>query len=212
MQFFYQEKTYPVIIVRKNIKNTYIRINASLEIIVHTNLFQSDFQIENLLREKESVIQRMIQRLEEKKLSANEIRILGKIYDIIYCDSFEKVEKIDHKIFVKDDKALKCYIRQELSSLFQTRLLINYDRFEENIPFPKLKIRNMKTRWGVCNTKDKIITLNTQLLEYPLEELDYVIIHELAHFIEANHSPSFWKIVEKYIPDYKKRRKKLKQE
>ena len=68
----------------------------------------------------------------------------------------------------------------------------------------------MKTRWGVCNIRDNSVTLNSKLIEYDIEELDYVIIHELSHFIHFNHSKAFWNQVEKYTPNYKQIRKKLK--
>ena len=68
----------------------------------------------------------------------------------------------------------------------------------------------MKTRWGVCNTKNYNITLNRELIKYDISCLDYVIVHELAHLIEANHSKQFWQIVEKYYPNYKNCRKILR--
>ena len=86
-----------------------------------------------------------------------------------------------------------------------------YNKFEEKIPKPNLKIRTMKTRWGVCNRKSKTITLNTRLLEYDISCLDYVIVHELSHFIHPNHSSEFWNLVGKYYPKYKECRKMLKE-
>ena len=68
----------------------------------------------------------------------------------------------------------------------------------------------MKTRWGVCNKRDNSVTLNSKLMEFDLEKLDYVIIHELAHFIHFNHSKDFWNLVCKYEPNYKKIRKEMK--
>ena len=61
-----------------------------------------------------------------------------------------------------------------------------------------------------CNTKNKIITLNSELLKKEIPLIDYVIIHEMAHFYEGNHGKKFWNIVSLAIPDYKERRKKLK--
>ena len=69
----------------------------------------------------------------------------------------------------------------------------------------------MKTRWGVCNTKNNNVTLNYELYKYDIGCLDYVIVHELSHFIEANHSKKFWMVVEKYYPNYKEMRKKLRE-
>lgn len=75
---------------------------------------------------------------------------------------------------------------------------------------PVLKVRQMKTRWGVCNIVKKQITLNLLLAEKPKEAIEYVILHEYAHFIQANHSPAFWAVVAQYMPDYKMRRALLK--
>ena len=69
----------------------------------------------------------------------------------------------------------------------------------------------MKTRWGVCNIRDNSVTLNTKLIEYDIEKLDYVIIHELSHFIHFNHSKAFWNQVSIYTPNYKQIRKDLKE-
>ena len=69
----------------------------------------------------------------------------------------------------------------------------------------------MKTRWGVCNRRDNVITLNTELLKKDIDLIDYVIIHELCHFYEANHSKKFWDLVSIYYPDYKNARKRLKE-
>ena len=68
----------------------------------------------------------------------------------------------------------------------------------------------MTSRWGVCNTKSKVITLNTELFKYDIECLDYVVIHELSHLVHANHSKEFWNVVSKYCPNYKILRNKLK--
>ncbi len=68
----------------------------------------------------------------------------------------------------------------------------------------------MKTRWGVCNQRDKSITLSLDLIKHSLEDIDYVIIHELSHFVFFNHSKYFWGDVFQYCPDYKKVRKILK--
>ena len=68
----------------------------------------------------------------------------------------------------------------------------------------------MSTRWGVCNRKLKRVTLNSLLIRYPLEALDYVIIHELSHFVHFDHSKEFWNLVSKYCPNYKQLRKEMR--
>ena len=69
----------------------------------------------------------------------------------------------------------------------------------------------MRTRWGVCNTRKKIITLNSKLLDYELWIIDYGIIHEMCHFYEGNHGKNFWALVEQACPRYKEAKKALKE-
>ena len=70
-------------------------------------------------------------------------------------------------------------------------------------------IRKMKTRWGSCTAKTRRIRLNAALRFCPYECLEYIVVHELAHIKENNHSPNFWSIVGTALPDYAARRKKL---
>ena len=68
----------------------------------------------------------------------------------------------------------------------------------------------MTSRWGVCNIKTHIITINLELMKRDLKFLDYVIIHELAHLVYADHSTSFWHLVEENMPEYKKYKEEMK--
>jgi predicted metal-dependent hydrolase len=95
--------------------------------------------------------------------------------------------------------------------LFNDHLMKYYYAFEESIPFPSLKIRKMTSRWGVCNTKTFVITLNFNLIYYELDCLDYVIVHELSRFIHFDHSKAFWSVVGKYYPNYKEVRKEMRE-
>ena len=70
-------------------------------------------------------------------------------------------------------------------------------------------IRQMKTRWGSCNVRTGGINLNTLLACWPQECLEYIVVHELAHLHEANHSPRFHAIVERYLPEWRERKKML---
>lgn len=79
-----------------------------------------------------------------------------------------------------------------------------------NLHPSQVKFREQRTRWGSCSS-NKVINLNWRLVVFPAEVVDYVIVHELAHLQQMNHSPKFWAIVEKYIPDFKKPMKTLKE-
>lgn len=73
----------------------------------------------------------------------------------------------------------------------------------------QVKVNSAKTRWGSC-TSTGTINFTWRLVMAPLEVIDYVVLHELAHLKVKNHSPRFWKLVEKICPDFKRRRKWLK--
>ncbi|MCY3781235.1 MAG: SprT family zinc-dependent metalloprotease [Chloroflexi bacterium] len=74
---------------------------------------------------------------------------------------------------------------------------------EYDFTYNKLRIKNQKTRWGSCSAKGNI-NLNLRLMMAPVDAIDYVIIHELCHLEELNHSPKFWLLVESLCPDYRK--------
>ena len=74
---------------------------------------------------------------------------------------------------------------------------------------PVLKVRQMKTRWGVCVSAKRQITFSLRLAEKPRAAVEYVVLHEYAHFVRADHSPAFWAVVARYMPDYKARRRLL---
>jgi predicted metal-dependent hydrolase len=80
---------------------------------------------------------------------------------------------------------------------------------EHGFDFRSVSVRNLKTRWGSCDSHQHI-TLNFFLMQVPWRLIDYVLVHELAHTHHLNHSPAFWSTVAGVLPDYKQRRKELK--
>lgn len=78
------------------------------------------------------------------------------------------------------------------------------------VTYGRITIRNQRTRWGSCSSKGNL-NFNCLLMLMPPEILDYVVVHELAHRKEMNHSPAFWAIVESVLPDYRERRQWLKE-
>ena len=166
-------------------------------------------KIMKVIKENEPKIISMLKQKEKEALKDKDFWYLGKPYQIIY-------ESVSHpyfeaeKIHVKSEQALQKFYNVETERVFKSeveRIL----PFFKNIPFFTLKIRKMKTRWGVNNLTQKTITLNSELLKKDLDLLDYVIIHELCHFYEANHSANFWRHVEEYYPHYKEARRRLKE-
>lgn len=78
----------------------------------------------------------------------------------------------------------------------------------EGIQMPVLRIQKMASRWGSCSDSGRIL-LNLELIKASKECIDYVITHELCHLKEKHHGPRFWRLLEKLMPDYSQRRKRL---
>jgi predicted metal-dependent hydrolase len=79
------------------------------------------------------------------------------------------------------------------------------------VTYGRITVRNQRTRWGSCSSKGNL-NFNCLLMLAPPDILDYVVVHELCHRKEMNHSPKFWAEVAKVIPDYKERQKWLRTE
>ena len=210
MKYVLDDKEYNIVIERKSgNRNTYIRVKNDLTILVTTNRFTSLKDIERLLRDSEDKLDKMIRAQEVKKENNEGFNFLGNKYDIIYVNQGE-VTLGEKKAFVNKNLDLDVWYKKQAKSLFLEHLNIIYNNFSRKIPYPDLKIRKMSTRWGVCNTKLKAVTLNLELIKRDTKYLDYVIVHELSHLIHANHSREFWALVEENMPQYKKYRKEMK--
>jgi len=207
MEFIYNNINYKVNIIRKNNKNTYIRVKNN-EIYVTTNYFSTDKSIYKLINDNKEAVIKMIIKCDKKK--DDSFKLFGKSYTLIYSESIKDVEISDNVICAKEEKKLNKYLSKYIMDIYDEHLKYWYNIFEEDIPVPNLKIRKMTSRWGVCNLRNKNVTLNLELSKYDIRCLDYVIVHELSHFIYPNHSKDFWNLVSKYCPNYKEIRKSLK--
>ncbi|MFZ4648115.1 MAG: M48 family metallopeptidase [Patescibacteria group bacterium] len=104
-------------------------------------------------------------------------------------------------------------VREELRARNNARRLIgervHFFATILNLKYNIIAIRDQKTRWGSCS-RDGNLNFNFRLIFINPDLLDYVVVHELCHLKELNHSPSFWKLVENVLPDYRLRRRELK--
>lgn len=95
----------------------------------------------------------------------------------------------------------------------QTRIFVKEKIFQinqlYNFSFNRVCIKNHTSRWGSCSKKGNL-NFNYKIIHLPVELAEYIIVHELCHLKELNHSARFWTLVAKAVPDHKERRRKLK--
>lgn len=196
---------YQYIITYKDIKNVYIKIKKEYLIEVSANKYVSKKEIIDIIKKNEKFIINSNNKLKELHSKPNKILYLGKELKLIknnttYID--------DNYIYAKDEETAKKYIESLSYQIFSKELEKIKIMFKD-LPNFTLKIRKMKTKWGVCNKKSMTVTLNTELMNKEINLIDYVIVHELCHFKHMDHSKEFWDEVNKYYPNYKQARKEL---
>ncbi|OYR52313.1 M48 family metallopeptidase [Halorubrum sp. Ea8] len=96
-------------------------------------------------------------------------------------------------------RALETLYRRKARELFEDRA--NHFAEEMGVEYDKIEVRNQRTKWGSCSTTGTL-GLNWRLMMAPSNVVDYIVIHELAHLREQNHTDEFWSLVEKYDPEY----------
>ena len=168
-------------IIRSNRKTLAIQINPDLSVTVRAPMYAPQSDIERILREKEGWIQKHIEKIREQEAKKKEIQ--GESVESEYLTN-EEIKKLA-------DKALQHIPKR-----------VSYFAKQIGVTYGKITIRNQKTRWGSCSSKGNL-NFNWKLILMPREVLDYVVVHELAHRKEMNHSRAFYQVVESIMPDYK---------
>lgn len=210
MKYIIDDVSYDVVIERKKNKNIYIRIKEDMKIHVSCNYLTPNNIIKKVLDDNIISLKKMLKSVNKEIEKKSKFFYLGDSYDIIFNEDKKRVEITNNIIYAKDEVMFNKWLKEETLSIFDEEYVKVFNKFDEDIKSPILKIRNMKTRWGVYNRKNHTITLNSKLIGYTKDKIDYVIIHELSHIIYFNHSKCFWNLVSKYCPEYKKIRKELR--
>lgn len=202
---------YDIIVEKKNNKNTYLRVKEDLNIYVTTSYLTPNYMIKKFVESNKDFIRKQVEKQEKRLEKKLDYYYLGEIINVVIIDNIKKTSFENNTLYVKNKSEIDKWYKKQTKLIFKEHLDEIYSRFTERVPYPTLVIRKMTTRWGVCNKNLKKVTLNSDLIyKYP-KYLDYVIVHELSHFIHFDHSKEFWKLVSENEPNYKKLRKELQE-
>ena len=211
-------------IIKKNVKNITLKVKPTCEVIIVVPRFTTDNHIEYILKKRENWIAKKIAFYREnykpqikEYVSGENVKYLGKNYRLKIIQSEDESVKLQRgyiQIFIKDKEDLErkkrllnewYHIKAE--NYFK-KIIAKYSKLLD-VSVQKVRIRQMKTRWGSCNSVKSYINLNIELIFKPLNAIEYVILHELAHLIHPNHSREFYNYLSTYMPDWKKRKERL---
>ena len=216
----------------KLVKNITLRIKENGGIFLTAPVGMSVSEVQQFLESKEQWLRQKLQLVlqaqqkQEPKYSMGELTfdgqhvwLWGKRLPARFLLSGKK-----HGTYEVEDEAVNFYYRSELNNeakcafvefFYKQELagrgeqLLQAWEKKMGVRHTGLKVHRMKTRWGSCNVRTGSINLNTLLACWPEECLEYIVVHELAHLQEANHSPRFHAIVERYMPQWRERKKLL---
>ena len=187
-------KMYRVVLEKPHAVSAYLE-TSSQDSLVCGNLSQGKPSERNLLSRNVSS-----GKLLRGKSSAYAVTIVEDIVLVRYPSDHEAIDasKVE-RMWLNFWKRMGQNFMEELAQQV-------YSEFQQagyTVPAPTLRLRYMTSRWGSCMPLKEIITMNTRLLLGPTEFVHYVMVHEFAHFIEANHSLRFYKVMSDVLPNWK---------
>lgn len=208
-----------IYLLRKNIKNQYIRLRPDGGVQVSVPSYFPDNAIAEFLEKHWQWIEENRGVQKELEYVTGEVHDLwGNPYELLVERSLKRAltevrgEQIYMRVPAKSTdverrKQLDLFYKQEL----QRRLPEIASHYEKIVgkKAAEWRFRRMKSRWGSCQIQKRRICLNLQLAEKPVECLEYVVVHELTHLHEPSHNQRFWSLVDQFYPDWKRQKKKL---
>ncbi len=215
-----------ILIIKKDIKNITLKVKPTCEVILTAPLLTTDEHIEYILKKRKDWISKKIAFYQEnykpqmkEYVSGENVKYLGKNYRLKIIPSVDEYVKLQRgyiQIFIKD----KDNFEKKKRLLNEWYLLKSENYFKKiiakysnliDVNIQNIRIRQMKTRWGSCNSSKLYINLNSELIKKPIYCIEYVIFHELTHLRHPDHSREFSNYLSAYMPDWKKRKDKLEQ-
>lgn len=192
----------PVFVTKKAIKNMYIRVGKDLAVRVSAPLRARDADIAAFVEQHEAWIERAAAQQRQRKAREEEDAKSGKV--MLWGEEY-----------LLSDPSMRGKAIEDLYRAQLAAALPAWTAHCESLVGKHAsawKIRKMRSRWGSCQPRTGEIHLSLYLAAYPKECLEYVMVHELVHLYVADHGPRFKAYMDRFLPDWRKRRKRLQNE
>lgn len=206
-------------LIRKKIKNIYLRIYPSKEVVITAPINLSQDKINQFIAKREDWIKKTLQKFENYQYKKPLIYRYETGEEHFLFGEKYLLQIIEGKHFVKLDKGvLLLSVRKKSTIKLRKKIFEEFYRakLREIIPNfiaefePKMQvkvkhfgIKKMKTRWGTCNIRDQRIWLNLELAKKPLGCLKHIVVHEMVHLLERKHNKRFFFLMDKFFPEWK---------
>jgi len=205
-------------IIRSKRKTLSLTINENAELIIRAPKRLSIEKIQDFINEKENWINRkkilIENQIKDVTSNHNKLLYLGNLFPINVEQNASKELFFTGEEFIANSiepDSLSLSIKKWYKNKFKEIALprVAYFANKHNLMVNQVRIKNQKTMWGSCSSKNNI-NLNYLLLMAPMGVIDYVIVHELVHTIHRNHSTDFWDSVESIMPEFQEHKRWLK--
>lgn len=205
-------------LIRSKRRTLSLEINENAEIIIRAPLKMSGEHINRFITDKNEWISKKLNIIRNKQFpirryeEGEKFLYLGRFYELKITDTkeflFENNFILPSSKTHKAEKIFTDWYRQRASIIFPERVKFFSDKTGLN--YKSVKLSSAKKRWGSCSGKNDL-NFTWRLIMAPIEIIDYVVVHELAHTVQKNHSGKFWELVGNILPDFRVRRKWLRE-
>ncbi|QKF65115.1 M48 family metallopeptidase [Campylobacter corcagiensis] len=193
---------------KKRVKNAKLKITKDNQISLVAPLIYPKFMAEIFINENLEWLRKKSKENLKFMLPKGKTKLLGKIYELKFDENVKSTQILDDIIMAKNEKEFLKFKKELAKAKFSKIIEIYQPLIGKNVN--RLVIRDMKTRWGSCNSKKGYINLALNLVEKSPELIEYVILHELTHLLFPHHQKSFYDYIKNIMPDYKDRDKRLR--
>ena len=213
-------------LLRKNVKNINLRVRSDGGIVASANRFVPAAAVDAFLVSKSDFLLRALEKadarakLPESCAEGERVPYLGGALTVVLRSGKRSAaEQVGDSLLLtlrnpgnadERRRTVQRWLDGECERVVGEICREVQPRFRTyGVPEPALRFRRMRSRWGSCQPETGVLTFSRSLIAADIECIEYVVIHEFCHFLQADHSPCFHQWMDRFLPDWRERRRRL---